>query len=165
MQSNNTARSLFCFQAPGLPDVNLAITSLELLAVTTLPTPTPVPFAPPHVMGICLWRERVITLVDLAAALGGGSQESAPLRYVVAQAAGPSRLDIIAWPLAGGGSYLDVPARCPRVTAPPHLRTDLLLDTIAAGEETICLLRLERLAAEPHMETADREHPLFKDPS
>jgi purine-binding chemotaxis protein CheW len=72
-------QALFVFLVSG---VGLAIPARDIGAVSAVDEPTPIPSAPPHVLGLVAAGERVLPLVDLAQFLdlpGEGSLRVDPL--------------------------------------------------------------------------------------
>ena len=53
----------------------VAFDAASVEAVTELGLVTPVPFAPPHISGLAAVRSHVVTVVDVAAAVGAGRSE------------------------------------------------------------------------------------------
>ena len=58
----------------------------QVLEVLPLPAVEPAPFAPAHVRGVCWWRGRVLTVVDLSRRLGYPAAARAREKLLVARA-------------------------------------------------------------------------------
>lgn len=149
MQVEHDSTTLFQFQVPGLPEIDLALALIEVLEISTLPTPTPVPLAPARISGLSQWRGGVITVIDMARALdeksGGASQgEEAPF-YVVAQAANRRSRETIAWTILPGSSIIEPPAQVPVASPPKHIDSALIRATIQHNSNTLILLNLTPL--------------------
>jgi chemotaxis signal transduction protein len=149
MQAEHGKTTLFQFQVPGLPEIDLVVGLIEVLEVSSLPPVTPVPLAPAQISGLSRWRGSVITVLDLAKALGGDSTsasqtEDAPF-YIVAQVVNGQSRETVAWPIMPGSSIVEPPPQVP-VTAPPkHINPDLIRVTIQHNTNTLILLNLDPL--------------------
>jgi hypothetical protein len=126
MRSDPNANSprLMQFRAPGLPQTALAVTLPEVLAVTTLHLVTPVPFSRRFVLGLSEWDERLITVIDLAAALSetcampNCSIPDSNGCHLVAQVVVDNQIDIVAWPILPGAEIPAIPSQAPQAEVP-----------------------------------------------
>jgi chemotaxis signal transduction protein len=146
---------LFQFKVPGLPDTSLALGLPEVLEITRLPEPTPVPFASPFILGLSEWRGNIVTALDLSSLLNGvtgatnGTTRPAhdpDLRHLVAQFIVDARREVVSWPVLPGAGPLTVPPRVPHMHAPADLRAEMVRTAISLSDQTFVLLNLDQLA-------------------
>jgi chemotaxis signal transduction protein len=129
MRSDPSADSprLMQFRTPGLPQTVLAVMLPEVLAVTKLRSVMPVPFSRRFVLGLSEWDNRLITVIDLAAALSGtcatsnGSIPDSNGCYLVAQVVVDNQIDVIAWPILLGAEIPTIPSQAPQAEVPLQL--------------------------------------------
>ncbi len=149
MEAEHGKTTLFQFQVPGLPGIDLALALIEVLEISTLPAPTPVPLAPARISGLSQWRGSVIPVIDLAKALdeksGGASQsEEAPF-YMIAQVVDGRSRETVAWPILPGSSIIEPPAQVPVASPPKRIDPALIRATIQHNTNTLILLNPEPL--------------------
>jgi chemotaxis signal transduction protein len=110
----STTARLLCFSIPNLPVLQLALALLEVLEIVPPMEVTHVPFAPPFVMGLSLWRGEPVIVIDLAAALSGGKPSSDPYpdhqQYLIALTVVGEHPHMIAWPILSGSAARDIPS-------------------------------------------------------
>ncbi|MBN1121070.1 MAG: chemotaxis protein CheW [Anaerolineae bacterium] len=149
MQAEHSNTTLFQFQVPGLPEIGLAVALIEVLEVSTLPAATPVPLAPAQISGLSQWRDSVITVINMAKALGGDSpdvseNEDAPF-YIIAQVVNGRSRETVAWPILPGSNIIEPPAQVPVTSPPNHINPELIRATIQHNTNTLILLNLDPL--------------------
>ncbi|NDJ34082.1 MAG: hypothetical protein GYB64_05405 [Chloroflexi bacterium] len=138
---------IFTFQLPGLEET-FALTLPEVLSVVDSPAVTPVPFVPPAVMGVCVWQQRLLCMLELAALVSPAAAPS-PVwsgHAVVTQfMLGPNR-EVVAWPVKPGAVVRTLPAQAPTAPIPEHLNGALVHAALLHdGLDPVYLLRLDNL--------------------
>jgi chemotaxis signal transduction protein len=144
----NTIARLLCFSTPNLPELQLALTLPEVLEIAPLMALTPVPFAPPFVMGLALWRSEAVTVIDLAAALSNIEPLSGPFsvdqQYLIALALIGESLHRIAWPILPGSATSEIPALTQSTSLPATvMNSDLFHAVIRVDGQTTGLVNIE----------------------
>jgi chemotaxis signal transduction protein len=122
-----------------------ALSAAQVVEVTFIPEITPIPLAPPHVRGLCDWRNRPLVVVDLPARLMTDQRHTmAPARLIVCRR-GSSRdlfgvlaaadIQMVRLPIAHAPTVRDFPLdrRCTRTV-------------VDVGETTLVLPDLTRLS-------------------
>jgi chemotaxis signal transduction protein len=137
---------LLQFKVPGLPDLALAVTLQEVLEVIEPGPVVGLPFAPPFVTGLSRWRNRVVTVIDMADILSKDAHRR-PFRetgahYLVAQVTVDDQLDAIAWPIISGASMLNAPSLAPQVNLSTSLLPQAIYATFSASDVPFALLNL-----------------------
>jgi chemotaxis signal transduction protein len=144
----HTHFDLLVFGVPGLPDLSLALALNEVLGITALVAPTPIPLAPPALLGLSKWHNSPFSVVDLAQLLCG---QRAPWitdpRYLVARVAVNTQLDYVAWPILPGATIYRAAAQSPRAEPSELLNPALVRASINAGGHSLILLNLDQLSA------------------
>jgi chemotaxis signal transduction protein len=142
---------LFQFTVPGLPEPTLAVALQEVLGVAALSKVTPIPFAPPFVLGLSEWWGGVITVVDMATVLCGNEpsrpEPATDLHYLIAQVVVDAQRDVVAWPILPGAGALAAPTQAPRADVPPYLSPTMIYVAVTLADRSLILLNLEGLAA------------------
>jgi chemotaxis signal transduction protein len=146
--STYTHFDLLVFTVPGLPDLSLAVAMIETLESTDLMPSTPVPLAPPAVLGLSNWQGTAVTVVDLAQLLL--CDRSVPLaagdcRFLVVQVIVNGKLDYVAWPILPGATIYRASAQIPQAKQPDFLNPALVRASIVAGDRSLILLNLDQL--------------------
>ena len=149
MQAEHQETNLYQFKVPGLPDIDLAVALIEVLEVATLPATTPIPLAPKRLSGLSEWRGNIITVIDMAVALGGSEESKsqpgeAPF-YVIAQLVNERSRETVAWPILPGSSIIEPPAQVPVAPPPQSLNPELIRATFQHNTNTLILLNLDPL--------------------
>lgn len=139
---------LLVFTVPGLPNLSLAVAMIEVLESAELIPPTPIPLAPPEVLGLSDWHGNAVAVVDLARLL---CDRSVPLaagdrRFLVVQAIVNAQLDYVAWPILPGATVYRASAQIPQAEQPDFLNPALVRAPIIADGHSLILLNLDNLA-------------------
>lgn len=147
--STSSRFDLLVFTVPGLPDLSLAVAVIEVLESTELVPPTPIPLAPPALLGVSEWHGSAVTVVDLARLLCG---QSVPLiaggwRFLVVQIIVNNQLDCLAWPILPGASIYRASVQIPQAERPDFLNPALVRASIITDNNSLTLLNLDNLAA------------------
>ncbi|HEX3049898.1 MAG TPA: chemotaxis protein CheW [Aggregatilineaceae bacterium] len=148
MRAEHGLPQLLSFTLPGLSDTKFAIPLLEVAEIVKALPVTSVPFAPFYVQGISEWKDHIIPIIDLAAAL---CQPPFPLiytspYYLVARFASDTTLHTLAYPIQSGASALLVPDQLPLAPSPLNLSPGLIHATVLVNQEPIVLINLAELA-------------------
>jgi purine-binding chemotaxis protein CheW len=118
-------------------DLAWAVSSTAALELISLPPMTRVPGAPPHVLGVFVYRGQLLPLIDLPALLCPGGTPLAVNRAVVLQ----SRLGPFGVPVTRVlGPMTPSPTRPPRAEHPPFvvgLIDDPARDTLALDPDRL----------------------------
>lgn len=142
---------LFQFVVPGLPETRLAVAMQEVLGVSTLSAVTPVPFAPPFIVGLARWQDSAATVVSLAGALGANGaapfNHNPAIHHLIVRVAVDGRLDTVAWPILPGAGTVSIPPQAVRTAVPANLNAKMVYAAIDLLGSTIVLVDLAGLAA------------------
>jgi chemotaxis signal transduction protein len=138
---------LLVFMVTGLPNLSLAVAMIEALETTDLLAATPVPLAPPAVLGVSNWHGNAVTVVDLARLL---CDRSFPLaaggyRFLVVQVIVNGKLDYVAWPILPGAAIYRASAQVPQAEQLDFLNPALVRASIVEGDRSLILLNLDQL--------------------
>ena len=135
---------LCVFEVPGLADHELALTLPEVLAVGALAEIQPVPFCPEFVLGLSLWRDQLVTVIDLAAALTGAKADPHHVivasRYLIGQAIWGDRRDLFAWPIMKGTETVSVMLSDVQLSQDSTLTSDLIYSVIHSEDKVFLLV-------------------------
>lgn len=135
---------LCVFEVPGLTDHALALTLPEVLAVGALAEIQPVPFCPVYVLGLSLWRDQLVTVIDLCAALTNSKADPHHLiiasRYLIGQAIWGDRRELFAWPIMRGTDTVSVTLSDVRLSKDSALRSELIYSVIHSNENDYLLV-------------------------
>jgi chemotaxis signal transduction protein len=93
----------------------------------------PVPFAPPYVLGVTLWRDRVTPIVDLAQRLRLPPPAGGPKRWAIARAT--SSGELIGFPVQPNVQSLRLPA--PHRVSEFAERVDMALGVFDLEDRTV----------------------------
>lgn len=139
---------LFQFTVPGMPELTLALALPEVLEIASLSQVVPVPFAPPFVLGVHEWRDGIITVIDLAAALQPGTAppnepgDDLDAHYLVAQVVSDTQRELVAWPVLPGASAISAPSQVPQAEMPAQLPAGGVRASISLADQTVVLIDL-----------------------
>lgn len=135
---------LCVFEAPGLEGTSFALTLPEVLAVGTLADIQPVPFCPACVLGISLWRDQLVTVIDLAAAMLDGKADPdhfiTASRYLIGQAIWGDRRELFAWPILRSTDTYSVLLNNVQLGQDATLRRSLIYSVIHSDERQFLLV-------------------------
>ena len=132
------------FEVPGLEDHQLAVTLPEVLSVGALAEIQPVPFCPPYILGVSLWRDHLVTVIDLAAALTGTNADPYHLieasRYLIGQTIWGNRRELYAWPIMRGTDTVSVLLNDVRLSLDSTLTSELIYSIIHSDDKDFLLV-------------------------
>ena len=135
---------LCVFEVPGLKDHGFALTLPEVLAVGALAEIQPVPFCPPYVLGLSLWRDQLVTVIDLAAAMTDTKADPHHVivasRYLIGQAIWGDRRELFAWSILRGTDTYSVLLNSVQLSQDITLRRNLIFSVIHSEEREILLV-------------------------
>jgi hypothetical protein len=139
--NESTTARLLCFTTRNLPELQLALTLPEVLEIAPLMAVTPVPFAPPFVIGLALWRGDAVTVIDLGAALSSARALSGPYtvdqQYLIALTLIGEHLHRIAWPIMPGCTPREIPSLMQSATLPSTVMNSALFHAVIRVEGQI----------------------------
>jgi chemotaxis signal transduction protein len=140
---------LFHFKLPGLPDWGCTLTLQEVLGVIKIPSVLPLPFAPYFVTGISQWQSRIVTVIDMAAALCGISAKQSlwpsDSYHLVAQMLIDAQFELVAWPILVEAGVVLVPSRAPQALLPSNFTPPLIRTSFTVNHNSLVMLNLESL--------------------
>ena len=117
-------------------DLAWAVSSTAALELISLPPMTRVPGAPPHVLGVFVYRGQLLPLVDLPALLCSGAPLAVSRAVVVQSSLGPFGVPVT----RVLGPMTRSPTRPPRAEHPPFvvgLIDDPARDTLALDPDSL----------------------------
>ncbi len=149
MSLDNNGRAsarLLSFKTPGLPDLSLAVALQEVLEVAELGSITEIPCAPHVLLGLSEWRDRVVTVVDMANVLCKDTlPRPAPLanwHHLVVRVVIGEQVDAIAWSILPGASIIAAPPQAPQTSVPIDLRPQGIYAAVTLLDTPHVLLNL-----------------------
>ncbi|NDJ75880.1 MAG: hypothetical protein GYB65_06450 [Chloroflexi bacterium] len=147
------ALQLFQFAVPGMPYIALALPLPQVLEVGQLPPPTALPFTPCFVQGVSRWRDRLITVIDLAALLRGqpstmdSARHLAPRdsghRHVIVQAVVERHIELLTWPILFGAKTLAVPPELEQASPLDDVASWLVFSTVVVEGQPLTVLNVD----------------------
>jgi chemotaxis signal transduction protein len=150
MSNEKTTAQLCVFRVPRLTDYVFGLTLSEVLAVSVIPEPLPVPFSPSFVLGLSVWRDQLITVVDLAAAMLGKQvgefSEYSKYRFVIGQTIWGKRPEVFAWPILEGTETYSISLQDVRLSHESALDNNLMYSTIHTTEREFILVNTTNFA-------------------
>ena len=102
------------------------------------------PFSPGYVLGLSLWRDQLVTVIDLSAALTNSKADPHHVivasRYLIGQAIWGDRRELFAWPIMRGTDTVSVMLNDVRLSTDTTLQRELIYSVIHSEGQDYVLI-------------------------
>jgi chemotaxis signal transduction protein len=143
------ARQLFLFGIEQIDGWALGVSTRQVLTVTSIEAIGRVPLASAFVYGIAQWQDRLVTVIDLGAAILGIPADHTLItestRFLIGQFLIDEHIEIVAWPIQGEAGTFNIPDLVYQAPPPVGISQTVVDQTFSANNQFVLMLRWEVL--------------------